>query len=396
MESHSTKRKNLPDRNLYFIFITTLFAVMGVASLAPAFPQISEHFNISKQQVGYLVIVFTLPGIVLTPFTGILADRAGRKAVLVPSLLLFGLAGTACIWAPDFNTLLVLRSVQGIGASSLGAINVTLIGDLYSGKTRAEAMGYNASVLSVGTASYPFLGGALAMLSWQYVFILPALAIPFGLVVVGMFHPEYTGDRQNFFDYASGLFKAVLQKSVIGLLLLNILVFFLIYGAFITYLPALLKERLTANSLQIGLTMSMMSVTTAIISAQTGRINRRWNERSVLITGIILYGFSMLLFVWTYHWWFITLPVVVFGVGQGLFMPRVQTRLVGHASVKERAAFMSLNSMVLRTGQTIGPAIIGLAYSWGGFKGAYLGGACIAMVMLIIATMTLGKTVPDQ
>ena len=83
----------LKDQNLYLIFSITLIGVMGVASITPAFPKMAEIFNISSQKVGYLISVFTLPGIFLTPFLGVLADRFGRKTVLVPALLLFVLQG---------------------------------------------------------------------------------------------------------------------------------------------------------------------------------------------------------------------------------------------------------------------------------------------------------------
>ena len=105
----------------------------------------------------------------------------GRRKVLVPSLFLFGIASVACALATDFGLLLVLQTLQGVGAAALGAINVTMIGDLYSGQRRTEALGYNSSVLSVGTASYPAIGGALALLGWRYPFALhPAPRPDFG------------------------------------------------------------------------------------------------------------------------------------------------------------------------------------------------------------------------
>ena len=82
------------------------------------------------------------------------------------------------------SQLLVLRFLQGTGAASLGAINVTIMGDLYSGRERTAAMGYNASILSVGTATFPVVGGALAMLGWYYPFFLSIGAVPIGLFVL--------------------------------------------------------------------------------------------------------------------------------------------------------------------------------------------------------------------
>lgn len=174
-ESQDRRSLLLRDRNLHIIFSVTLMAVMGVASLTPAFPKIIKELNISPRDIGLLITVFTVPGVFLTPILGVLADRFGRKRVLAPSLFLFALAGGACALTKDFPLLLLLRFLQGIGAAALPAINVALIGDLYTGRERDAAMGYNTSVLSLGVASYPALGGLLAAAGWQYPFTSPCL-----------------------------------------------------------------------------------------------------------------------------------------------------------------------------------------------------------------------------
>ena len=97
------------DPNLNIIFGITLLAVLGVSSVAPVFPSVARELEVSPEAVGLLITVFTLPGIVLTPLFGVLADRLGRKKVLVPALLLFSLAGASCSLARDFQLLLLLR-----------------------------------------------------------------------------------------------------------------------------------------------------------------------------------------------------------------------------------------------------------------------------------------------
>jgi len=109
----------LLEKNVIIIFGVTLIAVMGISSITPAFPGIIKYFGISTQQVGWLIAAFTLPGIFLTPVTGILADRVGRKLVLIPSLIVFGIAGFMCSFMKDFHSLLALLFIQGIGASSV-------------------------------------------------------------------------------------------------------------------------------------------------------------------------------------------------------------------------------------------------------------------------------------
>jgi MFS family permease len=80
---------------LLIVLSITLVEVMGTMSLGPALPGIAATFALSEQQVGWITTAFVVPIIVCAPIVGLLADRFGRRAVLVPSLLVFGVAGTA-------------------------------------------------------------------------------------------------------------------------------------------------------------------------------------------------------------------------------------------------------------------------------------------------------------
>jgi MFS family permease len=379
------------EKNVIIIFGVTLIAVMGIASITPAFPGIIKYFGISTQQVGWLIAAFTLPGIFLTPVTGILADRFGRKLVLVPSLFVFGIAGFLCSFMRDFHSLLALLFIEGIGASGLSSINITLIGDLYSGEKRTALMGYNASILSIGTAAYPALGGFIAAFGWQYIFYLPLLAIPLGIFVLfGLNNPE-PKDHQGIGEYFRRIWKNINQRSVWGLLLVNMLVFLMLYGAFLTYFPILLSERLNATSVHIGLMMSIMSLVTAATSSQLGRINKLLPSKAILLLGAIFYFLSLISLLFSHSWLQVVVSAMVFGLGHGLMVPSIQNLLVGFASIKERAAFMSVNSMVLRIGQTLGPLVVGAFYSFGGLNGSIGGGALVAGLMfLVVALMVKG------
>jgi len=126
----------------------------------------------------------------------------------VPSLLLFGIAGGVCTLARDFNLLLTLRFLQGIGAASLGSLNVTIIGDLYSIRQLATVMGYNASVLNVGAPSYFIIGGALASLAWYFPFALSIIAVPVGILVLTSLKSTKTKNHYDFKQYQRSAFQA--------------------------------------------------------------------------------------------------------------------------------------------------------------------------------------------
>jgi MFS family permease len=383
------------NKNLYIIFSITLIAMMGVASITPAFPDIIKYFDISPQQVGWLIVVFTLPGVFLTPFTGILADRYGRKLVLVPSLFIFGLAGFACMFANGFFWLLVLRFIQGVGASSLSSLNITLVGDLFKGKQRTAVMGYNASVLSVGTASYPALGGIIAIWGWEYIFALPILAIPLGIwVLKGLNNPEPSG-KMHLRSYFGRVWETINQRAVWGLLAVNFILFLILYGTYLTYFPLMMEKRLGASSYHIGLMMSLMSVTTAIISAQLVRINRLFGQKRQLIIGSLAYLFASLIMLSANNYVMLAAAVVVFGFGHGIVIPSIQNMLVGYTATSKRAAFMSLNSMVLRGGQTFGPLLVGVFYTFRGLNAAFLTGAFLALLMLLVV-YTMVENAPEK
>ncbi|SMO70886.1 MFS transporter [Gracilimonas mengyeensis] len=375
----------LKDLNLYIIFGITLTAVMGVSSIAPAFPSISDALDVSATRIGLLITFFTIPGIVITPVLGLLADRFGRKVVLVPSLLLFGVAGTACAFAASFEQMLLFRALQGAGSASLGALNLTLIGDLYSSNDRATAMGYNGSVLSIGTAFYPAIGGALAILGWHYPFYLSLIAIPVGIFV--LFGLEKTNSTQslNVKEIFSNVASSLVSKKVLPLFAGIFFTFIMLYGGYITYFTILLDEKFGQNSFRIGIILSGSSFVTAYAASQLGNLTQRFSEVTLIRVAAILY-LAMFLYIPVVDniWWFI-LPVAVFGAAQGINLPSLLNLLTGYADKEYRAAFLSVNWVVMRTGQAIGPYVLGLVYSLVSLQGTFYAAAIAGALFVITA-----------
>jgi MFS transporter, ACDE family, multidrug resistance protein len=378
----------LRDSNLHIIFLITLTAVLGVASITPAFPQIAQELNVPPQSIGLLIIVFTLPGVFLTPVLGVFADRVGRKRVLVPSLFLFGIAGCLCAFTRDFSILLILRFFQGVGAATLGSINITLIGDLFAGKQRAEAMGYNASVLSVSVATYPFIGGALATAGWFYPFYLPLIAIPIGLIVVFKLRNPEPKQTQSLRAYLKSALLSLKNRNAILYFATSMIVFIILYGSYLTYTPILLADRFSASSFEIGLVLSFMSVITAVVSLQAGRLAQRFGEKQLLIASFPFYAASLLLVPKAPSMWAVSAALSLFGVGQGINMPALQSLLTALAPIQYRAAFMSMNGMVLRIGQSLGPLIMGGFYMIGGVQSTFYAGAMLSMLMFLVLFAT--------
>ncbi|MFW6131771.1 MAG: MFS transporter [Candidatus Aminicenantaceae bacterium] len=381
----SQKRKALYyETNLQIIFGVTLMAVLGVSSITPAFPKIVEKLNISHQSIGMLITVFTLPGVLLTPVLGVLADRFGRKRILIPSLVLFGIAGGMCAFVRDFDFLLGLRFIQGIGAASLGSLNVTIIGDLYSRNKRTAAMGYNASVLSVGTASYPAIGGLLATLGWYYPFALPFIAVPLGLLVLFLLKNPEPKNEQRFKEYLNSAWKSLKNSRVVVLLILSALTFIILYGSYLTYFPLLVGHSFQASPFVIGMIMSLMSLATAIVSSQLGKLAKVYSKKTLIKMAFVLYALGLVLFPLVPVLWLLIIPIIFFGVGHGMNIPSIQTLLAELAPIEYRAAFMSVNGMVLRIGQTLGPVFMGLLFAVWGINGVFYAGAGFSVLSFLL------------
>ena len=382
--ARSAEAPLLSDRNLHVVFGVTLMAVLGVASVTPAFPAIADALDLSPGAVGLLVVFFTLPGIVLTPVAGVLGDRLGRKRVLVPALVLFAVAGASCGFARNFELLLALRFLQGVGAAALGVINVTIIGDLYQGPRRPAALGYNASVLSVGTAVYPVVGGALTLLGWYYPFFLPILALPVALLVIRHLENPETAPTLSLGVYIRNALASAAKPEALGWFVASLVTFVILYGAVLTYLPFLLAESFGASPAGIGVMLSASSLATVATASQLGWLARRFSQRSLVITGFLCYAASMIGIAFEGNVWIVLAAMMLFGAANGINIPSILGALTELAPAEYRAAFMSLNGMLLRLGQTVGPLVAGwLLHRWG-LTGIYIGNAILAVVALVL------------
>ena len=373
------------DHNLHVIWGVTLMAVLGSSSVSPAFPKVVAELGVSPGQVGLLITVFTLPGVFLTPVAGVLSDKFGRKTVLIPSLLLFGVAGGACALARDFELLLGLRVLQGVGAAALGATNVTLIGDLFAGRERTAALGYNSSVLSTGTASYPAIGGALATFGWYYPFALPLLAIPIAFLVLFSLHNPEPHNEQGLKEYARSIWSAVKDRTVAGLFAGSLVTFILLFGPLIVYLPILMDQAFGVSPLVIGIVVASTSLTTALASTQIGNLTSRFSEKTLVRASFVLYAAALALVAFVPYWWLLFVPTVIFGVAQSLNLPNVFSLLNEAAPGENRGAFLALNSTILRLGQTLGPVLMAVIAAPLGLAGAYLVAGALAAAMFVLA-----------
>ncbi len=382
-------RKIYFDRNLQVMAGVWIMVILGVSSIMPVLPTVMRDLNVPASSIGLVMSIFTLPGILLAPIVGILADRFGRKRILVVSLLIFGIFGGACACAGDFKTLLLFRFLQGIGVAAVGVLNPTIVADLYEGQDRTTAMGYSGLVISIGTMIFPVTGGLLALWGWQYPFLLPLLALPVAAAVHWFLkNPEPHGTT-TFKDYLQGTLSLIRTRRVLGLFILTFLTHIILFGPINTYLPVLLKAEFQSSSAAIGMLISISSMLTALTSSQVGRLSRSLGEVPVLRVAFVLHIGSMLVIPLLAGFWTFVIPIALFGSGMGLSAPLRISILSGLASMGNRASVMAINGMVLRLGQTVSPILMGVVLSGLGIRAVFWAGTAVALTILLVSFWAL-------
>ena len=362
------------------IFASTLVAVMGVSLISPALPAVQAALGISESQASLLLSAFTLPGIVLTVPLGMAADRIGRKPVLIPSLLLFGLCGGGIVFVESFPRILALRAVQGAASSAIATVTVTLIGDSFDGAMRRKLIGANAAILAFGAAAYPLVGGALATVAWTVPFLCfgagIVVAVP-GLLVLPEPTRDSAGSGAGLRAFLTGPTSlrpyAVLYTAILG-------IFVILYGAQLTAVPFLLDSSYGLSSAEIGLLLGVPAVGMGATATQTDRILARMSSFQSIALGFLIYGVGMVTVATTESVVVSGGGLLLFGFGQGFAEPITDTALNELTPDEFRGSVMSVRTSVLRLGTTIGPPLCTVTALRVGYRQILLAGGLLAGV----------------
>lgn len=368
---------------LGMVFGISLLATMGISSLLPSLPHIALQYGLPVESSWRIIAAFALPGLFCVPFVGVLADRFGRKQVLIPSLLLFALGGCACMAAQSFAQLLLCRMVQGVGSAPLGLLYATIIADAWQGEERLKVMSWNAFVLGLGTAVSPALGGMLAMLHWKLPFALPLLALPLALLAASLplLRPLAALSLK---DYAKQTLSCAREPRTLVLFSLTLLTFIMLSGPIITCLPMLAELTFHASPLETGMVIAIASLASGLAAARLPRLHRRLSIRRLLLIAVALYSVAFCAIALTTSFWLLLGPVTLYGLAQGLNIPLVNTLLTGQAPDGQRAALMACNAVLLRLGQNIGPAAFGALAACSSPSAAIAAGTLVALGMAAV------------
>src|ERR1700723_2000346 len=188
--------------------------------VAVSLPSIGESLGANFAGIEWVITAYTLSFASLLLPAGALADRFGRKRMLVTGLGLFTLASFFCGAAPSLGVLIAARAVQGVGAALQLSAALATLASTFKGDTRARAFAFWGSVVGVGITLGPIVGGLITQtFGWQWAFYinLPIGAVSIATIVAVIDESRDPGAVR--FDLPGVLtFSAFLFLTTLGLI----------------------------------------------------------------------------------------------------------------------------------------------------------------------------------
>lgn len=354
-------RTEIPTRSptLWLLVAMAMLAPLDMPPIGPALPVIAETFGVSSTRAGLVNAAYALPGAFAAPMIGVLADRYGRKRVLVPCLLGFGAAGMAVALAPSFVVVLALRAVQGLlGGSIFASLSYTVIGDRFSGPQRNAVMGLTTAGVSITIAVGPVLGGFLAEFAWWGPFMLYAASVLVGVAVLAWFESAPTtvalGETSDV-SYVREAVRALPLTRAAAVYGVTFLAYMFLFGGVLVGVPFLLAETYGLSPSRIGILLTVSTLLAAVVAALNGRFARYVSDEGLMSLSFLGYGSGLGLLWLSGSPLGVAVGVVAFGVGHGLFQPSVAAVLSSLGPERFRGGVLSLRTSVLLAAGAAGP-----------------------------------------
>jgi len=200
------------------IFMALAMASLDTAIANVALPAIAIDLHVSPADVVWVVNVYQIALVATLLPLGALGEIVGHERIYLGGLLLFTLASLGCALAWSLDSLLVARTLQGLGASGCMSVNTALVRFVYPSRMHGRGFGHNALVVATALTFGPTIAsGILALGPWPWLF---AINLPFGVfaIAIGLKTLPPTPRAAHAFDFLG----AVLAACCLGLFIIGI------------------------------------------------------------------------------------------------------------------------------------------------------------------------------
>lgn len=382
----------LKSIDVQLVFLISMVSSMGSIA-SPALPAMSSTLGVPEARIGLVFTAFTLPAIFALPLVGVVADLYGRKAVVVPGLLLFGVAGLSVGLVTDFRTILVLRGLQGIGYTAFNSLTVALLGDLLTGPEESAAQGTRVLLNKVTGFAGPAIAGVLAAIAWQYPFYLYAAGIPAGILVFLRLGDESSteDDARGLREYGADIGSLVKDPYIVGVLGGGFFRMFLKYALY-AFLSLAVVNQYGGSIGYAGFLVGLYSLVGAFVASQSARLTEGFSHSYALVLGFVLASIAYLAFPLAGGMVAVTGIVLLHGIGEGVINPVHKSILSQSVTSDVRGGFVSTNAIVQNTAKTVTPvALAPILVIFGGqaYDTLFFVAGVVGFVACIVATVAL-------
>jgi MFS family permease len=313
------------------------------------------------------------------PIAGRIVDRLGRKRLLVGTLVAYGFFGTAPLWLPTLELIVVSRVLVGITEAAIMTCCTTLLADYFHGQRREGYFGLQTVYTTFAATLFFALGGLLGAQGWRTPFWLYAASLPLAVVAaIVLWQPESRhAETRGMHDPLPWRRLA----APIGVTLVGGLVFY----ALIVELSYVLDEVGITSTATIGLFSAVASLAPAVGAFTFPRPAGRGPSATVPLafvsSGVGLIGLGLAPNPAT-----VVAAAIVAGLGNGLLLPALVTWALNSLTFAQRGRGTGAWTAALFIGQFVCPiAVVALSENLGGLSVALAVVGVVALVMSGIA-----------
>src|SRR3954463_1458411 len=338
------------------LLFSSCLAVLGAVLLAPVLPRIEDAFAGTPGVEALTPIVLTAPALVIgltATFAGRIVDRLGRKRLLVGALVVYAIVGTAPLWLPSLQLIVVSRVLVGLTEAAIMTCCTTLLADYFHGSQREKYFGLQVVFTTVAATIFFGLGGALGATNWRTPFWLYAVSLPLAVAAAKfVWQPAPRAQQAARTEKLPPLPWRRLGAPV-AVTLLGGLIFYVL----IVELSFKLDDIGVESTATIGAASAIASLGTAIGAFLFGRLARLGPAVRVPLAfglsgiGILGMGLASALPV-------VVVFAVVTGFGNGLLLPSLLTWALSPLGFEQRGRGTGVWTSALFIGQFVCPLVV--------------------------------------
>ncbi|MCX7325030.1 MAG: MFS transporter [Hyphomicrobiales bacterium] len=367
-----------------FVLPLLLFAssltVMAGATIAPSLPGLRDHF-IAVPNADLLVrLALTIPGLAIAisaPLAGNVADRFGRKPVLLAGVVLYGLSGASGLVLDSLPAILVGRVLLGFAVGMVMTAASALIADLYAGPERERVIGLQAAFMGLGGVVFLIGGGLLAEQGWRgpfAIYLLPLLALP--VMALAITEPAAATPKAG--DAVA--FPVRTAVLIYGFAFVGMIAFYIIP----VQLPFLLRNIDAPSPTLAGIGIATASMSSALTSLFVlKRIRDRLSIQMTLVLSFLAMtaGYGIVSMAATPRQ--VLGGLALAGFGLGLQMPVLVGWLQSEVPPQARGRAAGYYTMAVFSGQFVSPFVHAPMARMVGYSGSYLAAAGLTLLLSI-------------